>query len=57
MCISHIDGRVNKATLVQRDTVINANTLIYLGRDRYSDKQKEKIRMLRQRQKAYYEVD
>ena len=54
MYISRIDGRLNKDLLVQRDTLINANTFLYLGRNNYSVENLEKIRAIRERQKQFY---
>lgn len=54
MYISRIDGRLNKALLVQRDTLINANTFLYLGRHNYSDENINKIKSIVARQKKYY---
>lgn len=54
MYISRIDGRLNKNLLVQRDTLINANTFLYLGRNNYSAENLEKIRAIRERQKQFY---
>lgn len=54
MYISRIDGKLNPDLLVQRDTLINANTLLYLGRDNYDQSDKDKIAMIKQRQKEYY---
>ena len=55
MYISRIDGKLNSNLLIQRDTLINANTLLYLGRDKYDDKQLAKINKLRDKQKVYFE--
>ena len=54
MYISRIDGKLNSDMLVQRDTLINANTFLYLGRKNYSEKQLEKIRAIKEKQKKYY---
>ena len=54
MYISRIDGRLNKDLLVQRDTLINANTFLYLGRDKYSDQNMSKIQRIVAKQKKYY---
>ena len=54
MYISRIDGKLNADMLVQRDTLINANTYLYLGRHNYSDKQLAKIEKIKERQKKYY---
>ena len=56
MYISRIDGKLNKSVLPQRDTLINANTLMYLGRSRYTDKQLDKIRKIKNKQKAHYNL-
>ena len=52
MYISRIDGKLNKDVLVQRDTLINANTLMHMGRNKYSKKQMEHINELKQKQKS-----
>ena len=57
MYISRIDGKLNSDLLVQRDTVINANTFLHLGRDSYSEKQLNAIKEAKERQKAYYTDD
>ena len=54
MYISRIDGRLNSDLLIQRDTLINANTFIHLGRDNYSPQQIAKIKAAKERQKAYF---
>lgn len=56
MYISRIDGKLNKSVLPQRDTLINANTLLYLGRERYNEAQMEKIQKIKAKQKAYYNL-
>ena len=57
MYISRIDGKLNPDLLVQRDTLINANTFLHLGRDNYSQENLDKIKAIRERQKAYYMQD
>ena len=57
MYISRIDGKLNSDLLVQRDTIINANTFLYLGRDNYTEAQLQKIKEIKDRQKAYYMND
>lgn len=54
MYISRNDGLCNSSVLVQRDTIINANTLIYLGRKNYTEEQMAKINAIKQRQKEIY---
>ena len=54
MYISRIDGKLNSDLLIQRDTLINANTFIHLGRNNYSPQQIEKIKAAKERQKAYF---
>ena len=54
MYISRIDGKLNSDLLIQRDTLINANTFMHLGRDNYSPQQIEKIKAAKERQKAYF---
>ena len=53
MYISRIDGRLNGDLLVQRDTLINANTFLHLGRDNYSNSQLDKIKVIKEKQKEY----
>ena len=50
MYISKIDGSLNSSVLVQRDTLINANTLLHLGRHNYSRENMDKINAIRERQ-------
>ena len=57
MYISRIDGKLNSDLLVQRDTLINANTFIYLGRKHYSPEQLAKIKAAKERQKQYFMED
>lgn len=57
MYISRIDGKLNSDLLVQRDTLINANTFLHLGRDNYSQENLDKIKAIKERQKAYYMQD
>lgn len=54
MYISRNDGLSNSAVLVQRDTIINANTLVYLGRKNYTKEQMDKIKAIKERQKEIY---
>lgn len=55
--ISKIDGKVNSDILPQRDTIINANTFVYLGRNNYSEENLKKIKAIKEKQKAYYMDD
>lgn len=52
--ISHIDGKLNRDMIVQRDTLINANTFLHLGRHVYTDKNLKKIKEIKERQKKYF---
>ena len=54
MYISRNNGTFNLDACVQRDTLINANTLMYLGRNKYNKNQLNKLRELKQRSKEYY---
>ena len=54
MYISKIDGKMNMDFMVQRDTIINANTLMYLGRKNYSQSDIDKIEAIKERQKEYF---
>lgn len=57
MYISRIDGKLNGDLLVQRDTLINANTFLHLGRGNYSQEQLDKIKATKVRQKEYFMVE
>ena len=50
MYISHDNGLFNQEVCIQRDTVINANTLLNLGNKYYTKKQMDKIKKLKKRQ-------
>ena len=52
--ISRIDGKCNIDVIVQRDTLINANTLIWLGRKNYTPEMMDKIEQLKNKQKEYF---
>lgn len=54
MYISKIDGKFNKDVMVQRDTIINSNTLIRLGRNNYSQEDLDKIDKIKKKQKKYF---
>ena len=54
MYISRIDGKLNSDLLVQRDTLINANTFLYLGRKYYSAEQIDRIKAIKEKQKLYF---
>lgn len=49
MYISRSNGMLNKDVLVQRDTLINANTMEELVSDDYSDDEKQAIEDLTKR--------
>ena len=54
MYINRVDGKLNGGLLIQRDTLINANSFIYLGRDNYSKKDMDTINKIREQQKQLY---
>lgn len=54
MYISKIDGKFNKDVMVQRDTIINSNTLLRLGRDNYAQEDLDKIEKIRKKQIKYF---
>ena len=54
MYISRIDGKLNSDMIVQRDTLINANTLMHLGRKNYTKQQMKKIAEIKKKQKEYF---
>lgn len=47
MYISRNDGMCNKAVLVQRDTLINSNTIVRLSRNNYTEKELEIIKAIK----------
>lgn len=57
MYISKINGKLNSDMIVQRDTIINANTFIWLGRHNYNQDNLNKIARIKEKQKAYYNDD
>lgn len=58
MYISKVDGKMNKNLMIQRDTVINANTLFHLGENELEEEEnKKKIEMISKRQKEYFLSD
>ena len=54
MYISRVDGKVNPDVIVQRDTLINTNTLLHLGRHNYTKANMDKINAIKDRQKEYF---
>jgi hypothetical protein len=57
MYISKIDGKMNKDVMVQRDTIINSNTLIRLGRHNYTEDDYAKIEKIKKKQDKYFSND
>ena len=57
MYISKINGKLNSDMIVQRDTIINANTFLWLGRHNYNQNNLDKIRKIKEKQKAYFQDD
>ena len=55
MYISHIDGKLDSRVLVQRDTLINANTLMWMGRNKYTKKAMDKLVALRKKQEKLFQ--
>ena len=55
MYISHVNGKLNGDLVVQRDTLINANSFIYMGRDKYTPEQLAKISRFKKKQETYFE--
>lgn len=45
---------MNADVLVQRDTLICANTLLWLGRHNYTSENLAKINAIKERQKEYF---
>ena len=55
MYISRDDGYFNNAVSMQRDTLINANTLVRLGRDAYSQEDIDNMeRLLKKKEELLY---
>ena len=54
MYISRSDGTFNMQACVQRDTIINANTFIHLGRKNYTPEDMNKINEIREAQKRLW---
>ena len=57
MYISKINGKLNPDMIVQRDTIINTNTFLWLGRHNYNSETMAKINKIKNKQKAYYMDD
>lgn len=55
MYISRIDGKLNSDLIVQRDTLINANTFLHLGRSNYSESELDAIKKTKEKQKEYFQ--
>lgn len=55
MYISRDDGYFNNDISMQRDTLINANTLVRLGRDSYSQEDIDNMeRLLKKKEELLY---
>lgn len=55
MYISRDDGYFNNAVSMQRDTLINANTLVRLGRESYSQEDIDNMeRLLKKKEELLY---
>lgn len=50
-CISRNDGRMNSSINIFKDTVINLNALIGLCRDKYSQEQRQRIEIIKEKYK------
>ena len=57
MYISKINGKLNSDMIVQRDTIINANTFLWLGRHNYSSDSLNHIAKIKTKQLEYYKDD
>ena len=57
MYISKINGKLNSDLIVQRDTIINANTFLWLGRHNYSNEDINTIARIKAKQKEYFNDD
>lgn len=54
MQIDRNDGLFNTAVCIQRDTLVNANTVMNLGRPQYSESQLARIKEIQNRNKELY---
>lgn len=54
MQIDRNDGLFNAAVCIQKDTLVNCNTVMNLGRSHYSSEQLAKIKALKERNKELY---
>ena len=54
MYISKVDGKLDSDMIVQRDTIINANTLLHLGKHKSTQSNLDKINAIKKRQKEYW---
>ena len=55
MYISKVDGKMNKNLMIQRDTVINANTLFHLGETEAEEEEnRKKLEVINKKQKEYF---
>ena len=57
MYISKINGKLNPDMIVQRDTIINSNTFVWLGRKNYNESTLDKIKKIKKKQEAYFNDD
>jgi len=56
MYISHNNGMFNSELMVQRDTLVNANTMNHLTYNKYTAEEMNHINEIKQRQKRYLET-
>ena len=53
MYISRNNGMLNTEVLVQRDTLVNANTLNHLSINQYTEEEMAHIARIKEKQKQY----
>lgn len=53
MYISRNNGMLNTEVLVQRDTLVNANTLNHLSINKYTEEEMAHIARIKEKQKQY----
>lgn len=58
MYLSKVDGKMNRNLMIQRDTVINANTLFHLGETVEEEEENKKVLdVIMKKQKEYFLSD
>lgn len=56
MYVNRNDGYFNSAVCVERDTLINANTMVRMGRDTYSIEERKLLEKIRDKARHNYQM-